>query len=50
MIITHADDFSLILPAFMRTIFFISFFVEIALSAALFFLSDYIMRKCLNLD
>ena len=38
------------MPAFMRTIYIISFFVEIFLSAILFFVSDYIMRKCLNLD
>ncbi|HJA30736.1 MAG TPA: hypothetical protein H9956_03690 [Candidatus Eisenbergiella pullicola] len=54
VIITHADEaeqfFSLVMPAFMRTIYIISFFVEIFLSAILFFVSDYIMRKCLNLD
>ena len=54
VIITRADEaeqfFSLVMPSFMRSVYISSFFSEILLSAVLFFLSEYIMRKCLNLD
>lgn len=54
VIITHADDadnfLTLIMPAFMRTTYFVSFISNLLLSIACFWLCDYLMKKNLNLD
>lgn len=46
-----ADGFlSLVLPSMLHTTFFMSFLANIVLAAAAFFLCNYLMKKCLNLD
>lgn len=54
VIVRHADDstefLNLVMPSIMRTIYISSFFADIVLAAAAFYLTYYIMKKCLNLD
>lgn len=54
VIIKHADDtrqfMTVVMPSMMRTVYIISFFADILLAAAAFWLTEYIMRRCLNLD
>lgn len=47
----NADNFlNIALPSMMRTTFFMTFLANILLAAVLFFLCNYLMKKCLNLD
>lgn len=54
IVITHADDMegfmTLTMPSIMRTAYFISFAISAVLSAACFWLCNYLMKKNLNLD
>lgn len=54
VIIKHADDtqqfMAVVMPSMMRTVYIISFFADIILTAAAFWLTNYIMQKNLNLD
>lgn len=53
--ITHAGDseeqfLNIVMPAMLHTTFVMSFLANIVLAAAAFFLCNYLMKKCLNLD
>lgn len=54
VIITHAEDtenfYELVMPSLMHTTYVISFFVSLLLSAICFFLCNYLLKRCLNLD
>lgn len=54
VVITHAENtenfYELVMPTLMRTTYVISFFVSIVISAICFFVCNYLLRKCLNLD
>ncbi|MDO4331131.1 MAG: hypothetical protein Q4C58_00395 [Eubacteriales bacterium] len=54
VVITHADDtenfYELVMPSLMKTTYISSFFVSLLLTAVCFFLCNYLLQKCLNLD
>lgn len=54
MIITNADQaqqfMEVLLPSLMQTAYCITFFVSLILGTAAFFLINYLMNRCLNLD
>ena len=54
VIIKHAEDseqfLNLVMPSIMQTIYIASFAADLVLAAAAFYLTCYIMKKCLNLD
>lgn len=54
VVITHAEDtenfYELVMPSLMKTTYISSFFMCLVLAAVCFFLCNYLLQKCLNLD
>lgn len=54
VVITHVEDtenfYELVIPSLMHTTYIIGFFASLLLAAICFFLCNYLLKRCLNLD